>query len=580
MDTDFPADDQSKMLDLLDHAYEVSEDIDNFDHMIEAARAYFFVTPDSSTLSPNLPRYAGLNPHLEQHIPRLEKMMQDAPADAATGLSLEQHARLTLSSKGQIIKINTHAETLFGAPGSRYVDDLPLSHESLTTLKALLTTLRDSAAPLQRVIYVQTNHDTPVSTFAYCRSANGEDGGRTLNLNLSQFEWSPALFEHLETALGLTQSEGQILRGTLMGLSQKDMAQERDRSVDTIKSQAKSVLRKAGCAKMGDLLHLSTSIAYVISLSESMGSDNALPDTRYDEEWSVPTENMSSVSLKDSRVLTYYEYGPISGRPVLFIHGFVQGPFFTRKMLQTLNEHNLRIIAPCRPGFGYCSPSPTRGDFDQTVIDDTQFLLGHLGVTEPLLLAAHQGGVSHAFRIAKRLENQISSMLMIGAGIPITPEHIKILEPQTQLAAVATRHAPSIMKMTMSMGLKAYKKRGAEAFLKQQFLKAPDDLKTLQNAELLQIQKWGCYFMTQQGVETFMRDGLAAMADWSEDFDAAGAVQHWIHGKDCPVMGAEFVKDYIGSKTNYPVDIIEKAGFNVLHTEYALIAQTMAGTFQ
>ncbi len=563
---------QSRMLSLLDHAYEVSGDLDHFDQMIEAARAYFFEPQKDDSLAAYVPLYAGLDPNLEKHIPRLEKMLASTETRTKTGLSLEQHVRLTLNLDARVIRANPHAAALFGPIEGQFLGALPFSRAAQSTLSDILRQLREPGTQVQRIIYLQTNQDPPLSVFAYCRS--GMQGGeRCLHINLSQFEWTETILGRLETALGLTASEGHVLRGTLMGASQKEIAAQRGRSLDTIKSQAKSVLRKAGCARMDDIVHLCTSIAYVISLSDATAPTKLSPGG---DSWVTPTAHMSLLPLTDGRTAAYYQYGPPEGRPLLFIHGFGQGPFFTAEWLAGLAAHNIRLIAPCRPGFGYSSQSTGKESFDADVISDTLAILNHLGPKEPLVMAVHQGGASHGFRIASALGERVRKVILIDSGIPITQDHIRHMDPQTQLAAVASKYSPSIMALTVKMGLRIYKRKGIEAFLTKQFATSPTDLETLKDPELLAVQKAGYYFLFQQGTDSFIRDGAAAMSDWSADFFAVSCPQHWIHGAECPVMGAAFVKDFVTSHTPYAVDIIEGTGFNILHQHPSLILDAVA----
>ena len=91
------------MLDLLDRAYEVPESPDQFDALLESAQIYFFDKPDTGQLSPSLPRYAGLDPHIEKHVARLEKLVIPQSTRPKLGLSLSHHAQITVSEKGTLL---------------------------------------------------------------------------------------------------------------------------------------------------------------------------------------------------------------------------------------------------------------------------------------------------------------------------------------------------------------------------------------------------------------------------------------------------------------------------------------------
>ncbi len=567
---------QNHMLDLLDRAYSVPEDAKQFDALLESAHIYFFDGANSRNISPDLPRYAGLDPHIENHVERLERLMSRAEAQPKLGLSLSHHAQITVAETGAVLSLNTCAQDLFGIKRAAYLEGLPLTHDSLSGLRKIIQEIRAGVEQVERILYLQTDTEPQKSVFAFCRTLILEDehlaDSRAVHISLSEFEWSNNLLNHLETALGLSESEGHVLRGVLNGQSQKDIAQARGRSVDTIKAQAKAVLRKAGCAKMTDLAHLCTSISYVIGLSELAHP----PQTP--EEWVTPKQNLRTLKLKTGRTLVYYEYGDPKGRPILFIHGLVYGPFFLDSMKQGFLKAGLRVICPSRAGFGYTDPEAKGANYDRTVISDTLALTTHLRLSEPLLMAAHQGGGSHAFRIAKALDPLVSKLILIGAGIPITAKHMKHMDAQTRTIAAAGRHAPSVMKMIAGLAVKSYRKRGMRAYLARYFKDHAVDYRSLEDPAIHQKLAEGYYHLVQQGPDVFVKDGMAAMADWTADFDDLPCPQHWIHGEDCPVMNAQYLKDYVQRKTNYPVDLLPDTGVNILYQRPDILLAELAKT--
>ncbi|HBH44054.1 MAG TPA: hypothetical protein DDY28_06580, partial [Hyphomonas atlantica] len=99
--------------------------------------------------------------------------------------------------------------------------------------------------------------------------------------------------------------------------------------------------------------------------------------------------------------------------------------------------------------------------------------LYHLGHTR-ISLCAHHGGAPHGFRIAKALGDRLDGMLVVGGTIPFDEEtHLPGMNPMSRFAAAASRHAPSVMKMALSVGLPVYRRRGTTAFLKKQFARSP-----------------------------------------------------------------------------------------------------------
>ncbi len=561
---------QTRLLDLLDHAYRVSDDPAQFDALLENANSYFFNEKDSIEIAGDLPKYAEIDPHIDRHISRLERLISQRKSKDRLGLSLDRHAQITLSAEGRVLSANEQAELLLPGIVGHFINDLPLSIESVDTLRELTRELIAGVQSLDRIIHLQIETDEPTPAFGFCRAVPLNKDRMGLQVSLSYFTWSDAIFASLTSALGLTESEGLVLRGVLLGQSQKHIAETRGRSVDTIKAQSKSILRKAGCSKMTDLAHLCTSIAYVIGLSEK-----AAPDTVSQEQWITPRQNLNTVKLTDGRTVAWYEYGDPDGRPVLFVHGFFQGPFFLDDMKRGFLKAGLRVICPSRPAFGYSSPPANRVNYRDVARDDALALLSHLGITESLIIIGAHGGSNHAFYLARALGERVSAVVIIGGRVPTTREHLAHMTPKARTISTACRHAPSVMKMIATLGIKTYRERGIKAFLQTEYAPSPIDRADVAvPARFVKLCE-GMFHMTAQGGDTFVSDGRAQMLDWTDDFKAVKAPQFWIHGRHCHVTGAHLLEDYVTQNRGGAVTIVEDAGFNLLYQAPERVMETI-----
>jgi hypothetical protein len=141
---------------------------------------------------------------------------------------------------------------------------------------------------------------------------------------------------------------------------------------------------------------------------------------------------------------------------------------------------------------------------------------------------------------------------------------------------MATRHAPSVMKMVMSVGLPVYRRRGTRAFLEAQFARSPCDLATLADAEVLKVQSEGLYHAVEQGGEAWVRDGASAMADWSGDLDSVTQPQTWLQAAECSIISARDVASRMANLSHVSFQIVEGHGTNLMHTAPALVCGHLA----
>lgn len=553
-----------RYFDMLGAAYDVPSEAGQFDAFLEAAMTYFFAGSDSGDLAEDVPRHDGDDDMLETHAERISALVEAASRREAA-CAERFHAVLDISVRTGQVSGNAAASQLTGRNFPCALDDVPLDPAALSEIRRVMRAATFQAQ--DRIILASI--ETAQARACLALIQRPKDSEDVLHVSLSYVDWSAGLMARLGEAFGLTASETEILEGYLENLSQKDIASQRGRSLETVKGQSKSILRKTGCARMSDVVQLSASIAYLMrQLPERETPPSA-------ELWQTPRRSLSTLPRPGGRELAWYKMGTGS-RPVLFIHGYLQGPFLTQAMLAGLAAADIHFIAPSRPGFGHTSPSRSRTDFDRTVVEDALALLDHLGV-ERISLCIHQGGSSHGFRIAGALGDRVGELLVIGGGVPIDESiHIAHMDRQTRFAAMATRHAPSVMKMAMSLGLPVYKRRGTRAFLAAQYARSEVDLATLDDAELLRVQAEGLYHAVEQGAEAWLRDGAAAMADWSEDLDAVTCPQTWLQGADCTIISAHQVADHMAHRPGVDFHVIETCGSAILHTQTALICRHLA----
>lgn len=542
-----------RYFEMLGAAYEVPSATDRFDAFLDSAIAYFFEGRENGALAEDVPRHHGTDDMLDTHGARISKLLDEA---LRREISLDErfHAVLKVSARAGRVTGNAAAAQLTGQGFPCALDELPLDTAALGEIRK---TLRAPAHQAQDRI-ILANVEAPQIRPCLALIQRPEEADDQVHVSLSYIDWPPALMGRLREAFGLTASESEVLEGYLGDLSQKEIADQRGRALETIKGQSKSILRKTGCARMSDVVQLCASIAF---LMRHLPERANLPAAA---EWVTPKAGLALLS-RPGRQLAWYRIGN-GPQPVLFIHGYLQGPFFTPAFINRLNEAGLQLVAPSRPGFGYSSPSRSRSDFNETVVADALTLVDTLGI-ERISLCIHQGGASHGFRIAKALGDRLGAMLLVGGGIPIDEtSHLSHMDRQTRFAAIASRHAPSVMKMVMSVGLPVYRKRGARAFLEKQFATAPGDLATLDDSVLFNIQAQGLYHAVEQGGEAWVRDGASAMADWRADFEAVNARQMWLQAQDDPVISAHQVAAYLEGRPNTCCRILPAHGVNILHT--------------
>lgn len=548
--------DASPYIDLLETAYDVSAEPERFDDLFSVAKAYFFTDENNARLRDALPRDALPQDSLDQRMRHLSDLLQDQLGINAEPQADTFHAHITVSPQSFLVKGNQAASQLVGLEFPCRLDQLPFDYHTQKMIEANLRSGGQGQDSKDRVFLALVGDDAPRSCLALVERPLSDK--TDLNIAISYIHWSDDLLERLSEAFGLTKAQAKILDGFLDNKSQKEIASAHQISVETVKDHSKAILQKTNCTRMTDVIQLSASIAYLLRQYEKPTDMPSLA------EWRTPEENLRILERPDGRSLAWYEYGA-GPKTVLFMHGYIQGPFFNEAFLAGIERMGIRLICPSRPGYGYSSVSKSRNDFNDMTVADALALVSSLDLSK-VSIVSHQGGASHAFRIANAMAGKVDVMLQVDGGIPIDEKrYLKHMHDFARIGAVACKHAPSIMTMLMNLGLPIQKKRGIEKFLYEYHKPSPIDLASIEDTETMRLNAYGCFHSMEQGVDAWVRDGASAMANWGGDFDVMQAPQHWLHPKECPVMGVQFVEEYIARKLGQEVEVVDDVAFNILY---------------
>ncbi|AUC54845.1 hypothetical protein CDO87_17430 [Sagittula sp. P11] len=569
-DNTTPPDISSKLLQFLDAAYEAPFDPGNFDEVIDSAAAYLFAS--ASDPAPARHVRQGLHdPLIESHSDRLQKMLEAQEAEARTrpaALVKERLAALVIDHKGTCIG-NSNAASLFGLTFPCALDDLRLAGETAAYLRRVLADARRNLPMETDAAVLEMQDGERVVARITQHQHVDPDSGETssgLAVTIARVAWDEDSLPLIQGAFGLSVSESEVMLEILRGRSHAEIAELRDRSVETIRSQAKAILGKTGFARMPQLIAILNQMALFSEpgiLPEAAPHVPAMPDAL-------------RLDVGEGRRLAYRQFGRAGGLPVLFVHGYITGPYFNAPLIEGFTSMGLEVLAPSRPGFGQSSVPRDWGAYDDVVVSDALALV-EARCGAPVLIVAHQGGVSHACRIARALGPRCRGMLMVSAGIPIDDaRHVRHMNLQTRVAAIAARYTPSMFAMLLRIGIAQFNRIGHVAYLNKFFHGSDADIEALKRPEILDLYRRSVHHMITQGTRHMVTDGRAAMADWGGDYEALKVPIRWLHGSADPVMGVGFVQEWAEAHGHGPVDVVEGGASSMLWVNADRVLQALA----
>ncbi|UCG00272.1 MAG: alpha/beta hydrolase [Candidatus Heimdallarchaeota archaeon] len=127
----------------------------------------------------------------------------------------------------------------------------------------------------------------------------------------------------------------------------------------------------------------------------------------------VSKENLSqTITLKDGRILGYAEVGNQGNQTLFWFHGGGSSRLEIQFIETIVNQHNIHVIAPDRPGIGLSSFQRNRVLLDWP--SDVKELADHLGI-DKFAIAGVSGGGPHVAACAYSIPERITGCGMISS---------------------------------------------------------------------------------------------------------------------------------------------------------------------
>ncbi len=244
-----------------------------------------------------------------------------------------------------------------------------------------------------------------------------------------------------------------------------------------------------------------------------------------------PDRSKSHV-LSSGRMLAWSEWGEEAAIPVLFLTG--AGMAGTLGFgIDHLQELNVRLIAPDRPGLGQSDPDPDKTL--SSVADDVIELLGHLQVQEAAVAAFSQGA---PFALALAAKGVVSRLAIVSGQDDLAKKVFDQLLPEQ--VRQMTRQAASDPEGFLAM-LEGFAEPDGFFELVLSMSSEPD--RSVYGQEPFRsAYKLALAEGFRQGPGGYARDTLAALGTWDINLAAINCpMTLWYGGKDAsPVHSPDF----------------------------------------
>lgn len=546
--------------ELLQAIYQVAVTPENYDTLMEhwqaqldAALAVLPPEALSAAGGGDLIDLSEALPHLETSSRILDQLGRTAHDGVSRHRSLREGLHMLVDQAGRITWHNARAGRLLMLRPGMPIDRLPADAATLDRLNAALRQCVEPEGARTAHAFMLTLPEGQ-ALHMVAMPANGPGGEGLLVLRSATARWSPLLGEMMREAFDLSNAEIDVVGLLVEGLDLPEIAAARDRALNTVRTQLKTILRKTHTRTQAQVIRLSLSLAA------------HLPDTGEGERG---RSDVAFLNLPSGRRMPWRRLGPHNGRPILFLHGMLDGIAITDKAHDILRRRKLQLIAPERPYFGSAQGAPgPRARAVHRFAGDLEALCAHLRL-DNLVVMGHMAGAVYAFGLAARFPERVRTIVNVAGGVPIlSPRQFDLMSTRQRLVAFTARYAPQVLPFILRAGIRQIDAGGERRFVSALFQSSPLDLSALRQQDIFEIVTDGVRYAVEQGHHAFEIDSYHVVRDWSGLVAASSCPVHLVHGRHDPVVAADTVEAFhetLGARSS--LHMIEDAGQLVYYSQ-------------
>ena len=365
-------------------------------------------------------------------------------------------------------------------------------------------------------------------------------------------KWMPERGRQFQQGLDLTPVDIAITQAVISGTSLKELAEQRGRSLSTIRTQTKALLSKLG-------LHSQVELACLYSAFTHFNINAPIP-TASNKPKREAWRKIAFLDLPSGRKLQYEMVGPPKGRPVLYFHGLIDGLMVTQDIRDQLVKRNIRLIMVWRPYFAGTSPDEHLRGAVEAFARDIEKLLDHLKIEKCQIMGVSQGGI-YGYGCAAHMPNRILGLINCSTGIPITSrKQFKLMHPSPRVHILLARYSPLLLPMMVRAMLSKIDAGYDEEFLHTHYENSPADLKSLEDPKLGELMREAYPIYTAQGYMPFVRNAQIEASKWGYLLDGVTCPVTLVHGSQHHVYPLSTIQEFASNKENFTFIPIVGAG--------------------
>lgn len=371
-------------------------------------------------------------------------------------------------------------------------------------------------------------------------------------------------------AFQLTEAESQVAVLLAGGMRMPDIAAERAVSIDTVRTQIKTIKNKTGVADIPALVRLMYGFnagALAPTTSRSSSATRAQGG---------PLRVMRRARLRDGRQVEYLEQGAPEGDAVLLFHNIPYGIELSAAAIAAAHARRLRFIAPFRPGFGGSDMVPARGDDLVTqVAEDTAELLGLLGVRHVTAIS-HSTSAAYALRFSRLYPQVVTRLVGVSQPPAWRDDWLPGMPQRQRFMLRLVKQAPQLIPVVAWAMRAVMESNRATDFVRYNCEDGAADSRAVRDQETVDLIARGSIDAIRGGFDGLVAAMENVVRDFTEEARSAPHKFHMIHGADDKIIDPAHTLAFAGEVPGTTVEMVEGAGQLLFYSHWQRMLDAIA----
>lgn len=366
----------------------------------------------------------------------------------------------------------------------------------------------------------------------------------------------------------LSEAEANVALQISEGVAPSEIAKNRNVSVNTIRTQMRTIFAKTETKGIPDLVRL---LCGFIASHPVTGDGIQQAVEKYGSH-----VRKSAIELSDGRTLSYFEMGDPNGTPVLFFHSIICGPLLTDRAAEACEKAKIRIIAPSMPGYGDSTPnSDINGEeMVASIANDYSQLLDELKIYQVLSMG-HIVGAVMAQGFVKHRPERARGLMFVGHAAHFNEDFFNDMPTLHRIWGKTILKAPAVLPFFVRASIALIDTNDQFKLIKATHNPCEVDYRALQHPDVLDVVVDGIKHAVVQGVDAFCQYSKISLSDWLHHAHEIDVPVSILHGAEDDLITEQYILPYLTVKPDTTHTSVESTGKYLLYSHWQYVMKQL-----